>query len=122
MAWTVSDGYRFLVRTVSMDPALEKSYNKPVKSQSGIIGISSRKEAVATWNIIKQDKNKFGTFLYELCNLDEEDIWYLLHHEFSNAITNTNTHCISLDINYMNQRQPFKFSNKNGLAYIAGKS
>lgn len=56
-----------------MDQALEKSYNKPVESQSGIIGISSRKEAVATWNI-KQNKNKFGTFLYELCNLDEKDI------------------------------------------------
>ena len=80
-----------------MDQALEKDYNKPSKSQSGIIGISHRKEAVAKWNIIKQDKSKFATIL----------LTYSLHHEFSRAITDTATHCISLVIDYIwNPKNP----------------
>lgn len=74
-----------------MDQALEKDYNKPSKSQSGIIGISHRKKAVAEWNIIKQDKSKLATIL----------LTYSLHHEFSRAITDTATHCISLVIDYI---------------------
>ena len=77
---------------------------------------------MAIWNIIEQDKSMFETFLYELCSLDEEDE-YLLHHKFSNAITDTETHYICFVINYiMNRRQPFKFLNKNGMAYIAGQT
>ena len=83
-----------------MDQTLEKSYNKPAKSQPGIIGISRRKEAMAKRNIVKQDKSKFATFLCKLCSLDEEDD-YSLHHEFSKAITDTDTHCISPVINYI---------------------
>ena len=39
---------------IPMDQALEKQYNKPAKGQSGIIGMTRRKEAVCKWNIIKQ--------------------------------------------------------------------
>ena len=78
-----------------MDQALKKAYNKPAKSQSGIIGISRRKETVVKWNIIKQDKSKFVTFLYELCSLDK-DVEFSLHHEcFSfliDDIMNQKTH------------------------------
>ena len=96
----------------------EKVYNKPAKSQSGIIGISCRKEAVAKWNIIRQDKSNFATFLYEPCSLDEEDE-YFFHHKFSKAITDTDTHCICLAIDYTtNRRNPFKFSDNNDLANI----
>ena len=89
--------------TVPRDQAFEKAYSKPAKSQSGIIGISRRKKAVAKWNIIKQDKCKFETFLYELSSLDEEDK-YSLRHEFSKAVTDTDTHCISLVIDYIMNR------------------
>ena len=37
---------------VPKDQALEKEYNKPAKCQSGIIGITRRKEAVCKWNLI----------------------------------------------------------------------
>ena len=73
----------FKILTVPMDQVLKiRSTNKPVKNRSSIIKISCRKEAVAKWNIIKQDKSKFATFLCELCSLDEEDE-YSLHHKFS---------------------------------------
>ena len=102
-----------------MDQTLEKAYNKPAKSQSAITVNSRRKEAMANWSIIKQDKSKFATFLYELCSLDEEDE-HSLHHEFSMAITDTDTHCISLVIDcIMNRINPFKFSGNNDLANIA---
>ena len=82
-----------------MDQALEKAHHEPDKSQSGINGISRRKEAVAKWNIIKQDQSKFTTFLYKVCSLDEDDS---LHHDFSKAIVDIGTHCISLAIDYIN--------------------
>ena len=101
-----------------MDEALEKAYNKPAKNQSGIIGISCRKEAVANWNIINKDKSKFVTFLWELCNLDEQNE-YSLQHEFSAAVTDSNKHFFFFVIDYiMNRRHPFKFSDNKDLAII----
>ena len=52
-----------------MDQALEKAYNKVAKSQSGIIGFSRRKQAVAKWNIMKHGKSNFTSFLYNLREL-----------------------------------------------------
>ena len=102
-----------------MDEALEKAYNKSAKSQSGIIGTSCRKEAVANWNIIQKDKSKFVTFLFELCSLDEEDE-YSLQREFSKVITDSDKHFISFVIDYiMNRRHPFKFSDNRDLTMIA---
>ena len=73
-----------------MDQVIEKAYNKPTKSQSDVIEISCRKEAMANWIIIKQDKYTLATFLYEPCSSDEEDE-YSFHHEFSKVITDTDT-------------------------------
>lgn len=90
------------------DTALEQAYNKPAKTQSDVIGISRRKEAVV--NIIKQDKSNFATILRELCSLDKEDE-FALRHKFSQTIFDNDTHCISLVIGYIiNRRNPVKFS------------
>ena len=43
---------------VPMDQALEKAYNKPAKSQSGIIGISRRKEAVCNCGTLSNMKKQ----------------------------------------------------------------
>ena len=42
---------------VGMDMGLEKVYNKPAKGIGGIIGMTSRKEAVAQWNVLKHEKD-----------------------------------------------------------------
>ena len=65
--------------------ALEKEYNKPAKSQAGIIGFTRRKEAVCKWNIIKHEKAKYRKFLSEVC-LTNKDDEYELHHEFSGTL------------------------------------
>ena len=71
---------------VPMDQALEKAYNKPAKSSSGIIGFSRRKEAVCKWNLIKHEKDKFRNFLYNVCQMNDNDD-YRVHHELSENIT-----------------------------------
>ena len=48
---------------VLMDQALEQYYNKPAKGAGGIIGYTRRKENVALWNLIKQEKELFVSFL-----------------------------------------------------------
>ena len=53
---------------VPVDQALEKKYNKPAKSQSGIIGITRRKESVCKRNLIKHEKTKYRNFLYDISN------------------------------------------------------
>ena len=80
--------------SVPMDQALEKAYIKPAKGQSGIIGVTCRKEAVCNRNIIKHDKAQFTNFLYELCALNYDDE-YTLHHEFSKSITDADKHCVN---------------------------
>ena len=39
-----------------MDQALEKEYNKKAKGPGGIIGVTSKEESVAKWNLIKHEK------------------------------------------------------------------
>ena len=46
-------------RAVPMDQALEKAFNKPSKGQSGIIGMSRRKEAVCKWSLIIHEKMRY---------------------------------------------------------------
>ena len=48
---------------IPMDQALEKAYDKPAKSNSRIVGISRRKDALCQWNIIKHENAKFKNFL-----------------------------------------------------------
>jgi len=69
-----------------MDQALEKQYNKPAKSSSGIIGFSRRKTAVCKWNLIKHEKSQYTTLLENICDLTIDDE-YLIHHEFSDSRT-----------------------------------
>ena len=67
---------------VPMDQALEKAYNKPAKSSAGIIGFTRRKEAVCKWNLIKHEKEKYRSFLYDVCQMRDDDE-YSLHYEYS---------------------------------------
>lgn len=91
-----------------MDQALEKEYNKPAKSQSGIIGFTRRKEAVCKWNLIKHEKAKYRGFLYAACQMDDEDE-YSLHHEYASSTTLIDQQNNSLLIEYILQRtNPFE--------------
>ena len=104
---------------VPMDQALEKAYNKPAKSSSGIIGFTRRKEAVCKWNLIKHEKAKYRNFLYDVCNMDDSDE-YSLHHEFSERITKADTTSVAALMKNISQRgNPFDLSNPRGVMNIA---
>ena len=95
---------------IPIDMALEKVYNKPAKKPGGVIGFSSRKEAVAQWNLIKHEKTQYTKFLQELCLLND-DREYSRHHEFSRAIAQADERVIEQITSYISERQnPFDFS------------
>ena len=93
---------------VPMDQALEKAYNKPAKSSAGIIGFTRRKEAVCKWNLIKHEKGKYRNFLYDICQMSDDDE-YSLHHEFSERITLKDKASVAALMKNIKQRgNPFK--------------
>ena len=65
---------------------MEKTYSKTAKGPSGVIGITKTKEAVLKWNILKHMKTKYTYFLYDVCNMSDDDE-YSIHHEFSSSET-----------------------------------
>ena len=90
-----------------MDQAMEKAYNKPAKDNSGIVGFSRRKEAVAKWNIIKHEKVKYKSFLHEWCSMDQHDE-YSYHHEFSEAALKYDEECVHQVVTFIQERfNPF---------------
>ena len=102
-----------------MDQALEKEYNKPAKSSSGIIGFTRRKEAVCKWNLIKHEKAKYRSFLYTTCQMDEDD-QYNLHYEFSKPITESDQKSVaSLMNNILQHENPFDTAELKGIINIA---
>ena len=105
-----------------MDMALEKEYNKPAKEPGRVIGFSSRKEAVAQWNLIKHGKAQYTKFLQELCLLND-DREYSLHHEFSRVITQADEEAVEQITSYISGRQnPFDFSSHKQLTdLLTGK-
>ena len=107
------------VIAVPMDQALEKEYNKPAKSSSGIIGFTRRKEAVCKWNLIKHERAKYRSFLYTTCQMDEDDE-YSFHYEFSKPITESDQKSVaSLMNNLMQRRNPFDTEEPKGIINIA---
>ena len=68
--------------SLPMDQALEMTYNKPAKGAGGVIGFTRRKEAVATWNLIKHEKSEILSVLDNVCGLKEHDE-YSTHHKYS---------------------------------------
>ena len=69
-------------------------YNKPAKSQSGIIGITRKKEAVNKWNILRHEKLQYTQFLEQMCNISNNDK-YSLHHKFSPSVIENNCEAVS---------------------------
>ena len=65
---------------------MEKTYSKTAKGPSGVIRIAKTKEAVLKWNILKHMKMKYTYFLYDVCNMSDDDE-YSIHHEFSSSET-----------------------------------
>ena len=65
---------------IPMNQALEQHYNKPAKRAGGITGYTRRKENLALWNLIKQEKELFVSFLESNSNRESE---YTIHHEFT---------------------------------------
>ena len=68
---------------VPVDQALEKAYNKPAKSSAGIIGFTRRKEAVCKWNLIKHEKAKYRSHLYDVCQMADDEDEHSLQYGFS---------------------------------------
>ena len=107
---------------VPIDQALEKEYNKPAKSQAGIIGFTRRKEAVCKWNIIKHEKAKYRKFLSEVCLINEDDE-YELHHEFSGTLIEKSEEYVSLVVEYIQQHgNPFDISKPRELINLTNRS
>jgi len=107
---------------VPMEQALEKTYNKPAKGQSGIIGFSRRKDAVCKWNIIKHEKANYTSFLRQWCTIDENDE-YSLHHEFSKSITEGDETCVNQIIEYIEERfNPFETAKESEIVNIVTKT
>ena len=92
---------------VPMDQALESKYNKPVKSASGIIGITCKKEAVCKWSLMKHEKSNYNSLLRERSGINNKDE-YSLHHEFWEQPTEVDRRCINQLASYVQERgNPF---------------
>lgn len=92
---------------IPMDQALEKQYNKPAKSSSGIIGFSRQKAAVCKWNLIKHEKSQHTALLEKICDLTIEDE-YATHHEFSTNRTREDMNSVEKISSYIKARgNPF---------------
>ena len=91
-----------------MDQALESKYNnKPVKSASGIIGITCKKEAVCKWSLMKHEKSNYNSLLCERSGINKKDE-YSLHHEFWEQPTEVDRRCINQLASYVQERgNPF---------------
>ena len=105
---------------VSIDQALEKEYNKPAKSQAGIIGFTRRKEAVCKWNIIKHEKAKYRKFLSEVCLINEDDKYEL---QFSGTLIEKSEEYVSLVVEYIQQHgNPFDITKPRELINLTNRS
>ena len=69
-------------------------YNKPAKSQSGIIGITRKKKAIDKWNILRHEKLQYTQFLEQMCNISNNDK-YSLHHKLSPSVINNDCEAAS---------------------------
>ena len=103
--------------SISLDQALEMQYNNPA-SQSGIIGITRKKEAVNKWNILRHEKLQDTQFLEQMCYISNNDE-YSLRHEFSASVTENDREAVSNIIDYINEHvNPFRMD-KNTLVNLA---
>ena len=89
--------------SVSMDQSLEMCCNKPAKGQGGIIGITRKKEAVALQGIIKHGTHSVNLLHGRICGITKNDE-YVLHHRFSDIVTNNDNQCIMKIINFITDR------------------
>ena len=85
---------------VPLDQALEQCYNKPA---GGIIGCTRRKDAVAIWNLIKQDKDQYACELERQHNNHSNDSEYSLHHEFNKSSSLERSKDVSAIVSYINK-------------------
>ena len=97
---------------VPMDHALEKAYNKPVKGNIRVFGISKYKDAACRWNTVKHEKAKFKNFLQEWCCLNEH-VEYVLYHDYTTGVVdemflNAVIECVT------KHRNPYNLENSDG--------
>ena len=104
--------------SIPLDQALEMQYNKPAKSQSGIVGITRKKEAVNKWNILRHEKLQYTQFLEQMCNMSSNDE-YSLHHEFSPSITENDCEAVLNIIDYINEHVNLIRIDENTLVNLA---
>jgi len=104
-----------------MDQALEQNYNKPAKGQSGIIGITRKKEAVMLHDLIKHEKTQIVRVVRDLCGFIYEDE-YCLHHEFSESLSSKDEQCVIRMVDFIqNQCNPFERHTDHALHNIISK-
>lgn len=105
--------------SVGMDQGLEMCYNKPAKGQGGIIGMTRRKEAVALQDIIKHDTYSVNMLHRRMCGITENDE-YVLHHEFSDIITQKDNQCVLKMMNFITDRyNPFVLTDQDKVINFA---
>ena len=80
--------------SIPLDQALEMQYNKPAKSQSGIIGITRKKKAIDKWNILRHEKLQYTQFLEQMHNISNNDK-YSLHHKLSPPVIKNDCGAVS---------------------------
>ena len=100
--------------SIPLDQASEMQYNITAKSQSGIIGITRKKEAVNKWNILRHEKLQYTQVLEQMCNISNNDE-YSLHRGVSPSVTEIDREAVSNIIDYINEHvNPFsKLSNRS---------
>ena len=104
-----------------MDKVLEKQYNKPPKSSSGIIGFSRSKTAICKWNWIKLEKSQCTTLLENICDLTIDDE-YLIHHDFSDFRTKEDVSSVDKMTEYIKGRgNPFIDVQEKPRNFASGK-
>ena len=105
---------------VPVDQALEKAYKKPAKSSDGIIGFTRRKEAVCKWNLIKHEKAKYRSHLYDVCQMADDEDQYSLHYEFSERTSKSDSDSVkSLMRNIKQRGNPFDLEQPSRIRNIA---
>lgn len=92
---------------------VEKSYNFTSKAAAGIIGFTREKKAVALWDIIKHEKDRYVAFIKEMAGIGEEGDELNLHHDFNVSAGKKSLERVQQLIDYIKTiGNPFMFGNK----------
>ena len=98
---------------IGFDMGLEVTYNFTAKAGGGIIGVTREKTAVALWDIIKHEKDRFVAFIKEMVNIGEGSDELNLHHDYNANAASKSLERVQQLTDYIKTiGNPFLFGNK----------